>query len=94
MNELEFIPDNKNLTLTDRVAIEVGIARKESFQKIAEKIRKHPHTISREIQANRTHLPAQYPYGNDCKFFSSCHSKQLCGVDEDGCVMECKKSGV
>jgi len=91
MNELEFIPDNKHLTLTDRVAIEVGIARKESFQKIAEKIHKHPHTVSREIIANRTHLPAEYPCGNDCKIYASCHRKQLCGADEDGCNLDCKK---
>ena len=35
MKELEYIPDNNHLTLTDRVAIEVGLAREESFTKIA-----------------------------------------------------------
>ena len=37
MKELEYIPDNNHLTLTDRVAIEVGLAREESFTKIAKK---------------------------------------------------------
>ena len=62
MKELEYGPDHNHLDLTDRVAIEVGLARKESFAKISKKLNKHPHTISREIRANRTHLPAAYPY--------------------------------
>lgn len=91
MKELEYRPDNNHLDLTDRVAIEVGLARKESFAKIAKTLNKHPHTISREIRFNRTHLPAAYPYGNDCKFFPSCHTKQLCGADLEACSTECKK---
>ena len=91
MKELEYIPDNRQLTLTDRVAIEIGIARKESFQKIAKKIHKHPYTIAREIKANRTHLPAEYPMGNDCRMFANCHRKQLCGEDENVCSQECKR---
>ena len=58
MKELDYRPDNSQLTLTDRVAIEVGLARKESFAKIAKQLKKHPHTISREVKENRTHLPA------------------------------------
>lgn len=91
MKELKYKPDNNHLDLTDRVAIEVGLARKESFTKIAKKLNKHPHTISREIRSNRTHLPAAYPYGNDCKFFASCHTKKLCGADIEECSTECKK---
>ena len=44
MKELEYIPNNTQLDLTDRVAIEIGLARKDSFTKIAEKLRKHPHS--------------------------------------------------
>lgn len=91
MQELEYKPNNEQLDLTDRVAIEVGIARKETFSKIAKRLRKHPLTISREIKANRTHIPGNYPYGNDCKYFSSCHDKQLCGADSEACNTECKK---
>ncbi len=91
MKKLEYRPNNKNLDLTDRVAIEVGLARKESFTKIAKKLKKHPHTIAREIKNNRTHLPASYYYDNDCKYIGSCYRKQLCGAPEDACDKECKK---
>ncbi len=91
MKELEYRPDNNHLDLTDRVAIEVGLARKESFTLIAKRLRKHPHTIAREVKFNRTHLPAAYPCGNDCKYYSSCHRKNLCGEDEESCNTECKR---
>lgn len=91
MKELDYIPDNNHLDLTDRVAIEVGLARKETFASIAQRLRKHPHTIAREIKANRTHIPASYPYGNDCKFYASCCRKQLCGADEYACDAKCKQ---
>jgi IS30 family transposase len=91
MKELEYIPNNTQLDLTDRVAIEIGLARKDSFTKIAEKLRKHPHTVAREIKYNRTHIPSAYPYGNDCKFYSSCHRTQLCGASEDACDYKCKQ---
>ncbi len=91
MKELEYKPDNCHLSLTDRVAIEVGLARKESFRVIAKKIHKHPKTIAREIKTNRTHLPSAYPYGNDCRFYASCQRKQMCEADEDVCRLECKK---
>lgn len=91
MKELDYIPDNNHLDLTDRVAIEVGLARKETFASIAKRLRKHPHTIAREIKANRTHIPASYPYGNDCKFYASCYRKQLCGADEYACDAKCKQ---
>ncbi|MCQ2081747.1 MAG: helix-turn-helix domain-containing protein [Lachnospiraceae bacterium] len=44
MKELDYIPNNSQLTLTDRVAVEVGLARKESFAKIAKQLKKHPHS--------------------------------------------------
>lgn len=91
MGKRDYSPDNNHLRLTDRVAIELGVARKESFSKIAEKLFKHPHTISREVRANRTHIPATYPYENDCKFYASCQRKHLCGADDDGCRLDCKK---
>jgi IS30 family transposase len=91
MKELEYIPDSRHLDLTDRVAIEIGIARKDTFEKIAKKLRKHPHTVAREIKANRTHIPATYPYGNDCKYFQHCKETQLCGATEGACDYQCKK---
>lgn len=91
MKELDYRPDNSQLTLTDRVAIEVGLARKESFAKIAKQLKKHPHTISREVKENRTHLPAEYAFGNDCKNYAVCHRTGLCGADPEACNYPCKK---
>lgn len=91
MKELEYVPDNNHLDLTDRVAIEVGLARKETFTKIAKRLNKHPHTISREIKNNRTFIPGTYPFGNDCRRYGSCYKKQLCGADEDACNTRCKE---
>ena len=79
------------MTLTDRVAIEVGIAKGDSFAKIGKTIRRHPATISREIKENRTLITGTYPYGNDCKFFASCHRKQLCGESICTSIQECKR---
>ena len=91
MKELDYRPDNNQLTLTDRVAIEVGLARKESFAKIAKQLRKHPHTIAREVKNNRTHMPAEYAYGNDCKNYPGCKRTGLCGADSDACSELCKR---
>ena len=91
MKELDYIPNNSQLTLTDRVAIEVGLARKESFAKIAKQLRKHPRTIAREVKENRTHLPAEYAFGNDCKNYASCRRTGLCGADPEACDYPCKK---
>ena len=91
MKELDYIPNNSQLTLTDRVAIEVRLAKKESFAKIAKQLRKHPRTIAREVKENRTHLPAKYAFGNDCKNYASCRRIGLCGADPEACDSPCKK---
>lgn len=91
MKELDYIPNNTQLDLTDRVAIEVGLARKESFAQIAKTLKKHPHTISREVHDNRTHMPSEYPFGNDCRWYPSCTRRNLCGADEYACSAPCKK---
>lgn len=79
------------MVLTDRVGIEVGIAKKDSFKKIAKKIGRHPVTVAREIKENRTKLPGGFPNGNDCKFFTYCHKRQMCGADVDACNRDCKR---
>lgn len=91
MQELEYIPNGSHLDLTDRVAIEVGIARGDSFVKIAKLLGKHPNTISREIKNNRSFLPGHYWFGNDCNRFQYCHKKQMCGVVHDACHADCKR---
>ena len=37
------------MDLTDRVAIETGLCRGESFKKIAKRIRRHPSTVAHEV---------------------------------------------
>ena len=81
--------NNGQMTLTDRVAIEVGLARGDTFGKIARTIKRHPATISREIKENRTHIHPGFPHGNDCRFYSACHRTGMCGVDE--CDYECRR---
>ena len=79
------------MVLTDRVGIEVGIAKKDSFKKIGKTIGRHPVTVAREIKENCTKLPGGFPCGNDCKFFTNCHKRQMCGADVDACNMDCKR---
>ena len=79
------------MTLTDRVAIEIGLAKKDSFAKIGEVLGKHPATISREIKENRTLVPSAFPFGNDCKYYASCCRTNMCGSDSYACKHKCKK---
>lgn len=79
------------LVLTDRVAIEIGIAKKQTFEKIGVVIQRHPVTVSREIKENRTYIPPDYPYGNDCKYARNCEIRHICGADPDACNERCKK---
>lgn len=79
------------MVLTDRVAIEVGLAKGDSFKKIAKIIGRHPVTVAREIKENRTKLQAAFPCGNDCKYFTNCHKRQMCGADIEACNKDCKR---
>ena len=48
------------MDLTDRLAIETGLCRGESFKKIAQTIMRHPSTVAHEVLENRTHIKATY----------------------------------
>ena len=72
---------------SDRVAIEIGIAKGENFKIIGKKLKKHPSSISNEIKNNRSYVRGIYPYGNDCKYAKACFKSHLCG-DKD-CYMYC-----
>ena len=67
------------LTLSDRIAIEVGIYRKDSFKRIARELSRHPSTIAHEIKRNRTQIQGSYPFGSDCKHAKSCTTTSICG---------------
>ena len=77
------------MTLSDRLAIEVGIERKESFKTIAKRLNRHPSTIAHEVKGNRTFIHGNYPGGNDCKFARQCAAQHICGAD-DFCNYRCR----
>lgn len=79
------------MNLSDRVAIEIGIAKKNSFKEIAKTIRRSPVTVAREIKENRTRLNPDYPHGNDCRRYGTCSKKHKCGADEEACNYYCKR---
>ena len=77
------------MDLTDRVAIETGLCRGETFREIAERIRRHPKTVAHEVLGNRTHIYAAYFHGIDCRRAKSCNKKGLCGTTTDTCHRPC-----
>jgi IS30 family transposase len=80
---------SNQMTLTDRIAIEAGIAAGKTFKEIAAKIHRNPATVSREIKANRTVIPATFYLGCDCRYARSCHKHNLCTDME--CSIPCIK---
>lgn len=79
------------MNLTDRVAIEVGLAKGESFKEIARVIGRDPVTVSREIKENRTVINPDYFHRNDCMFISRCFQKQICGAEKHDCNEYCRR---
>ena len=82
--------NTKQMDLSDRIAIETGICRGESFKQIAKRLERHPSTIAHEVKENRTFIRDSYPCGKDCKFVRRCHEKHLCGCDDDACRFPCR----
>ncbi len=72
---------DKQMTLSDRLAIEVGIERGESFKRIAKRLGRHPSTIAHEVKENRTYIQGHYPGGNDCCHARNCNTRNICGFD-------------
>lgn len=58
------------LGLSERVAIEAGIYRRDSLAKIAKDIGISRKSLSKEIRQNRTIVPAAKSNGKDCRFAS------------------------
>lgn len=78
------------MDLSDRIAIETGICRGETFKRIAKRLRRHPSTIAHEVKENRTFIKGQYFANKDCKHARTCAVTNLCGCDEDACKSRCK----
>ena len=68
------------LHMSDRIAIETGICRGDSFKKIAKRIRRHPTTVSHEVKTNRTVIKGHF-------FWATIVSLQGI-VQRRGCVTE------
>ena len=81
---------NGQMDLTDRLAIETGLCRGESFKKIAKTIHRHPSTVAHEVLENRTHIQATYIGGKDCKNAGMCNKRGFCGVPKSVCNTACK----
>ena len=55
MKRINYYNASGQMNLTDRIAIEVGLGRGESFKKIGERIRRHPSTIAHLMITNSNH---------------------------------------
>ena len=86
---MNYYKKQPQMTLSDRLAIEVGIERKESFKVIAKRLHRHPSTIAHEVKENRTFIQGNYPRGNDCEFARQCAVQHICGED-DYCDYRCR----
>ena len=53
------------MDLSDRIAIEAGISKGDSFRKIGELLHRHPTTIAHEVKTNRTWIHGCYAYNKD-----------------------------
>jgi IS30 family transposase len=78
------------MDLTDRVAIETGLCRGETFKRIAKRIGRHPSTVAHEVLENRTYIKGTYYAGKDCKWVRQCIETGVCGAPKDGCGRKCK----
>ncbi|MBE5921723.1 MAG: helix-turn-helix domain-containing protein [Lachnospiraceae bacterium] len=85
---MNYYKKQPQMTLSDRLAIEVAIERKESFKAIAKRLSRHPSTIAHKLKENRTFIHDNYPGGNDCKFARQCAVQHIYGED-DFCNYRC-----
>jgi len=75
------------LGLSERIAIEAGIYRKDSFAQIAKQIGVKARAVSEEIRRNRTLAPAPRFNGKDCRFAAECKRQFVCR--DPSCAFEC-----
>ena len=82
----------KHLTILNREDIEKLLKLDFRFYQIADKIQKHPTTISKEIINNRTqHKPSNFNNkSNFCKHKDKCSLKNICNSN---CHTECRRCG-
>ena len=84
---MNYYKKNGQMDLSDRLAIETGICRKDSLKKIAKMLDRHPSTIAHEIKENRTFIPGNYFLRKDCRFVRQYVVHHVCGDME--CDQNC-----
>ena len=80
----------KHLKIEDRLIIEYGLDQNYTLKEIAERVKKDPTTISKEIKRNRF-IKASKRKENDlqsCQHRKSCIKTNLCN---SSCGKQCKK---
>ena len=76
-------PKRRQMDVTDRIVIEMGLYANRSFNQIAKTLNRHSKTIQREVLNNRTFIPGPFMLNNnDCKYSRTCVLRNIC---EDGC---------
>lgn len=87
---MDYYTRNGQMDLTDRVAIETGLCKGDSFKIIAKTISRHPSTVAHEVMENRTFIKGTYFAGKDCRKAKICAIRNLCDGSEDACGYRCK----
>lgn len=78
----------KKIVFEERVKIEVGIIKEESFKSIAKDLGRSASSISREVKVNRIFEPESYHFNNNCLHAKDCIKIHLCG--DMNCPFPCK----
>ena len=87
---MNYYKSSRQMDLSDRIAIETGLCRGESFKRIASRLGRHPSTIANEVKENRTFIKGVYPNGKDCRYVRKCKERGLCGCDTYTCNHMCR----
>lgn len=78
----------KKIDFEERIKIETGIIKEESFKTIAKELGRSPSSISREVKNNRIFEPGTYHFSNNCLHAKDCMKIHLCG--DLNCPFPCK----
>lgn len=81
----------KQMDVTDRIVIEMGLYANRSFKQIAKTLQRHPKTIMNEVINNRVLISGHFIInGNDCKYVRSCARRNICTDGCEGLGIRCK----
>ena len=78
----------KKINFEERIKIETGIIREESFKNIGKDLGRSTGSISREVLKNRVFEPGSYHFNNNCLYAKGCLKNHLCG--DMNCPFLCK----